>query len=201
MSLALAGTHSPDPFATLASPGLRLLTGPRSLLSAGFAWLVARLPPPSSLIVVDGAGCLDTALLTEVAAFTGEARRDLAARVHVAYAATPHQIADLLEAALAALDAAPEGAAAAHTLLLGPLDLLGRDDLTWAEESSLLDRFVRAMAALGTPPRSGLVVSPDLPAAAARGPRGAFVARVAAMADLHLRFEDDRPAAPYAGRS
>jgi hypothetical protein len=178
-----------NPLAMLADPGLRLLTGPRSLLAAGFAWLVSRIAPPSPLVVVDGAGCVDAALLTEVAGFTGEAPRDLAARVHVAHAATPYQVAALLEAASAAFEAAPAG----HMLLLGPLDLLGRDDLTWAEEGDLLDRVVRVLGALGAAPRSALVVCPDLPAVAARGPRAAFVPRVAAMAGLHLRFEDDQP--------
>ncbi len=171
-----------DPFGALVAPGLRLLTGPRSLLAAGFAWLVVRLAPPAPLVVVDGAACLTPGLLTEVAGFTGEAPRGLAARVHVAHAATPYQVAALLEAA----------SAGRHTLLLGPLDLLGRDDLTWAEETRLLDRLVRALAALGAAPRSALVVCPDLPAGAAVGPRAAFVPRVAAMAELHLRFDDDR---------
>ncbi|HEX7125311.1 MAG TPA: hypothetical protein VF406_05955 [Thermodesulfobacteriota bacterium] len=193
MDLVLTASRFPvvtrDPLAMLADPGLRLLTGPRSLLAAGFAWLVARVAPPSPLVVVDGAGCVDAACLTEVAGFTGEAPRDLAARVHVAYAATPYQVAAFLEAASA--DAVQE--AGRHTLLLGPLDLLGRDDLMWAEEGDLLDRIVRALATLGAPPRSALVVCPDLPAVAARGPRAAFVPRIAAMADLHLRFDDDRP--------
>lgn len=204
----MTASHSLDPFATLADPGLRLLTGPRSLLTAGFAWLLAHLPPPAPLVVVDGAGCMDRTLLVQVADFTGEAPRDLAARVRVAHAATPYQMATLLESrggAARGADAGapgvggaeagrePLGSAGRHTLVLGPLDLLGRDDLTWAAEADLLDRVVRGLVALGTAPCSALVVSPDLPAGAVRGPRAAFVSRVAAAADLHLRFEDDRP--------
>ncbi len=174
--------------ALLAAPGLRLLTGPRSLLRAGLAWTVAHLPPPAPLLVVDGGESFDTYLLAEVAAHLGEALRDLLARVHVARAFTAHQFVSLVEAG----DAEVRRLGGRHALVLAPLDLLYHGDLPAREAAHLLERLARALALLGRVPHSAVVVCPDSPAAV--GARAGFVERIAAIVTAHYRFDADQPA-------
>jgi hypothetical protein len=197
--------------ALLTAPGLRLLTGPRSLLRAGLAWTVAHLPPPAPLVVVDGGESFDTYLLAEVAAHLGEAPRDLLARVHVARAFTAHQFVSLVEAG----DAEVRRLGGRHALVLAPLDLLYHGDLPAREAAHLLERLARALEPLGRAPRSVVVVCPDPPSD--RGPHGAltgapgefrspgwssvgwsaragFVERLAAIVTAHYRFDADQPA-------
>jgi hypothetical protein len=174
--------------ALLTAPGLRLLTGPRSLLRAGLAWTVAHLPPPAPLVVVDGGESFDTYLLAEVAAHLGEAPRDLLARVHVARAFTAHQFVSLVEAG----DAEVRRLGGRHALVLAPLDLLYHGDLPACEVARLLERLARALEPLGRAQRSAVVVCPDSPAAV--GARAGFVERIAAIVTAHYRFDADQPA-------
>ena len=177
----------PSSLASLAAPGLRLLTGPRSLLRAGLVWTVACLPPPAPLVVVDGGESVDTYLLAEVAAHLGEAPRELLARVHVARAFTAHQLVSLVEAG----DAEVRRLGGRHALVLAPLDLLCHGDLPAREAARLLERLASALAPLGRAPRSAVVVCPDPPAAV--GTRAGFVDRLAPLAVAHYRFNADQP--------
>ncbi len=173
--------------ALLTAPGLRLLTGPRSLLGAGLAWTVAHLPRPAPLVAIDGGESFDGYLLAEVAAHLGEAPRDLLARVHVVRASTAHQFVSLVEAG----DAEVRRVGGRHALVLAPLDLLYHGDLPAREAARLFERLARALAPLGRAPRSVVVVCPDPPAAV--GTRAGFVDRLAPLAVAHYRFDADQP--------
>lgn len=183
MDLATSASFS---LASLVAPGLRLLTGPRSLARAGFAWVLAHLPPPAPLVVVDGGVHVDSYLLTEVAGHLGEAPRALTDRVHLARAFTPPQFVALVEAAAA--DVVRE--AGAHALLLAPFDPFAREAAAPREAWGFVARLLRALERLARPPRSTVVVCPDLPGAG--GLRAAFVERAAPLAAAHHRFGVDQ---------
>lgn len=190
---ALSATHT---FAALVAPGFRLLSGPRSLLRAGLAWMAAHLPLPAPLVVVDGSNgfdggnSLDVYLLAEVAAYLGQAPGDLLARVHVARAFTAHQLVALVEAG----EAEMRRVGGRHVLVLAPLDPLFHGDLQEREALRLLERLASGLERLGRPPRSAVVVCPDPPAAV--GARAAFLERLAPLADAHYRFDADQPVPP-----
>ncbi len=183
-SRALSAPHA---LAVLVAPGLRLLSGPRSLLRAGLVWMVAHLPLPAPLVVVDGGNGFDVYLLAEVAAHLGQAPGDLLARVHVARAFTAHQLVALVEAG----EAEMQRAGGRHALVLAPLDLLFHGDLQEREALRLLERLTGGLRRLGRPPRSAVVVCPDPPAAV--GARAGFLERLVPLAAAHYRFEADQP--------